>query len=160
MQIWGKTLSLNYNILRQKSGLWSLKTGGPLIQVTTIVITLGMIWKWSLNTGGLLIEVVIRSGLTVFVKKKAVGSGQQQFGKSNKMILTLRPDCLLTSRFELIIFSCILKDRIVLKERERENAPAHVAEDQMVDALAILYIVNCTVFQDIEIAAHVELSRI
>ena len=36
------------------------------MQVTTIVITLGMIWKWSLNTGGLLIEVVIRSGLTVY----------------------------------------------------------------------------------------------
>ena len=67
MQIWGKKWSLNHKILRQKSGLWSLKTGGLLMQVKVIVITLGRIWKWSLNTGGLLIEVVFRSGLTVLV---------------------------------------------------------------------------------------------
>ena len=65
MQIWGKKWSLNNKILRQKCGLWSLKTGGLLMQVKIIVITLGRIWKWSLNTGGLLIEVVFRSGLTV-----------------------------------------------------------------------------------------------
>ena len=66
MQIWGKKWSLNNKILGQKCGLWSLKTGGLLMQVKIIVITLGRIWKWSLNTGGVLIEVVFRSSLTVY----------------------------------------------------------------------------------------------
>ena len=65
MQIWGKKWSLNYKILSQKSGHWSLKTGGLLMQVKVIVITLGRTWRWSLSTGGLLIEVVFRSSLTV-----------------------------------------------------------------------------------------------
>ena len=49
-----------------KSGIWSLKAGGLLIQVKVILITLGRIWRWSLNTGGLLIQVVFRTGLTVY----------------------------------------------------------------------------------------------
>ena len=36
MQIWEKKWSLNYKILREKSGLWSLKTGGLLMQVKII----------------------------------------------------------------------------------------------------------------------------
>ena len=67
MQIWGKKWSLNNKILRQKSGLWSLKRSGLLMQVKIIVITLRKIWNWSLNTGGLLIEVVFRSDLTVLM---------------------------------------------------------------------------------------------
>ena len=49
----------------QKSGLWSLKTGGLLMQAKIIVTALWNILKWSLNTGGHLIQVVFRSGLAV-----------------------------------------------------------------------------------------------
>ena len=58
---------LNYKILMQKSGLWSLKTGSLIMQVKIKVIALGQVWWWSLNTGGSLIQVVFRSGLTIYV---------------------------------------------------------------------------------------------
>ena len=62
----GKSGLLITKFWGKKGGLWSLKTGGLLIQVKVIAITLGKIWRWSLYTGGLLIEVVFRSSLTVF----------------------------------------------------------------------------------------------
>ena len=88
MQIWGKRWSLNNNILRQKSGLRSFKTGGLLMQVKIIAITLGRIWKWSLNTGGLLVEVVFRSGLTVLSHVSVTYYGCQKYlyyGKNSNL---------------------------------------------------------------------------
>ena len=49
-----------------KSGPWSLKIDGLLMQVKIIVMTLGRIWRWSLNIGGSLIQVVYMSGSTVY----------------------------------------------------------------------------------------------
>ena len=96
----------------------------------------------------------IRSKI-IFVKM-GLGSGQQQFGKSNKIVLILMPDYLFTSQFESN-FSCKSKDRTLFESETKENDPA--PEDQMVDPLAILYMVNCTVCQDIEKVACEHPSR-
>ena len=85
-----------------------------------------------------------------------LGFGQQQFGKSNKIILILMPDYLFTSQFESI-FSCKSRAGYLLRVREKKNTPA--PEDQRVDPLAILYMVNCTVCQDIEKVACEHPSR-
>ena len=72
------------------------------------------------------------------------------------------PDYLFTSQFESIIFfSCKSKNRRMRekkkKKKKKKTIPA--PEDQMVDPLAILYMVNCTVCQDIEKVACEHPSR-
>ena len=83
---------------------------------------------------------------TIIFVKMGLGSGQQQFGKSNKIVLILMPDYLFASQFESIC-SCKSKDRISFKSDGKKTIPA--PEDQRVDPFAILYMVNCTVCQDI-----------
>ena len=82
-----------------------------------------------------------------------LGSGQQQFGISNKIVLILMPDYLFTSQFESIFFLKI-KGQDIFRERERKKKKKKktipATEDQRVDPLAILYMVNCIVHQDIE----------
>ena len=59
----------------------------------------------------------------IFVKM-GLGSGQQHFGKSNKIVLILMPDYVFTSQFESIFFSCKSKDRISFEsEKKTKNDP-------------------------------------
>ena len=76
-----------------------------------------------------------------------LGSGQQHFGKSNKIVLILMPDYLFESLFFFFF----------VRERKTKTTPA--PEDQRVDPLAILFMVNCTVCQNIEIVACEHPSR-
>ena len=70
MQIWEKKWSLNYKILRQKSGLWSLKTGGLLMQVKIIVITLGRIIDVDRKlSGNMFIQVIYRFVSMIAIEK-------------------------------------------------------------------------------------------
>ena len=56
------------------------------------------------------------------------------------------PGYLFTSQFESIFF--LANQRISFESERKKTIPA--PEDQRVDPLAILYMVNCTVCQDIE----------
>ena len=55
----------------------------------------------------------------IFVKM-GLGSGQQHFGKSNKIVMFLMPDYLFTSQFESI-FSCKSKDRISFESEKKKK---------------------------------------
>ena len=88
----------------------------------------------------------------IFVKM-GLGSGQQQFGKSNKIVLILMPGFLFTSQFESVFFFFFLANqrtccRLRVREKKKKTSPA--PEGLRVDLLVILYMVNCTVCQDIE----------
>ena len=87
-----------------------------------------------------------------------LGSGQQHFRISNKIVLILMPDYLFTSQFESI-FPCKSMDRISCESERREKKTIPTPEDQRVDPLAILYMINCTVCQDIEKIACEHPSR-
>ena len=54
-----------------------------------------------------------------------LGSGQQHFGKSNKIVWFLMSDYLFTSQFESILFSCKSKDRISFEslKKKKKNDP-------------------------------------
>ena len=67
----------------------------------------------------------------------SLGSGQQHFGKSNKIVLILMPDYLLLFFF---FFNSTSKDRSSFESEKTKTIPA--PEDQRVDPLAILYTVK------------------
>ena len=90
----------------------------------------------------------------IFVKM-GLGSGQQHFGKSNKIVLILMPDYLFTSQFESFFFSLQNKDRISFESKRDKRSPPQKTKG----SLAILYIVYCTVCQDIEKVACEHPSR-
>ena len=73
----------------------------------------------------------------IFVKM-GYGAWQQHFGKSNKIVLILMPDYLFTSQFESRFFFQINGRTSFESERKNKNDPR------------LLYMVNCTLCQDIE----------
>ena len=50
-----------------------------------------------------------------------LGSGQQHFGKSNKIVLILMPDYLFTSQFESILFLANQMTGYLLRVREKKD---------------------------------------
>ena len=83
----------------------------------------------------------------IFVKM-GLGSWQQMFGKSVKIVLILMPDYLFASQFEPIFFLQI-KGQTIFWEWEKNNR-SPPQKTKGTDPLAILYMVSCTVCQDIE----------
>ena len=57
---------VNHNLGLQKSGRWSLYTGGLYIQLNYSEKCIGRTRRQSLYAGGLYMQVVFSTGLTVF----------------------------------------------------------------------------------------------
>ena len=72
-----------------------------------------------------------------------------------KIVLILMPDYLFNSQFESML--SVFSFESEKKKKKKKTIPA--PEDQRVDPVAILYVVNCTVCQDIEKVACEYSSR-
>ena len=72
------------------------------------------------------VKMFYKIRFTIIFVKMGLGSGQQHFGKSNKIVLNLMPDYLVISQFESI-FTCKSKDRISFesekKTKEKRSPP-------------------------------------